>query len=128
MVTALFSDEDCLKDLIIDTFGADPTLVSFLAAGTNLFMTTFLWHHHKDEPLRSSYQSQQCQPSSFLLMSLSFARSSAKNFVRTLFDSRFSSQACRRTLTTRFFCRSCIGQYYKLLSQPRIYNVHFYVC
>jgi hypothetical protein len=32
----LLADEDCSKDLIIDTFGADPTLVSSLAASTNL--------------------------------------------------------------------------------------------
>jgi hypothetical protein len=32
----LLADEDCSKDLIIDTFGADPTLVSSLAACTNL--------------------------------------------------------------------------------------------
>jgi hypothetical protein len=38
----LLADEDCSKDLIIDTFGADPTLVSSLAASTNPLTATFL--------------------------------------------------------------------------------------
>lgn len=32
----LLADEDCPKDMIIDSYGADPTRVSSLAAGSNL--------------------------------------------------------------------------------------------
>jgi hypothetical protein len=32
----LLADEDCSKDLIIDTYGCDPTLVTFLAASSNI--------------------------------------------------------------------------------------------
>jgi hypothetical protein len=32
----LLADEDCSKDLILDTYGADPTLVSSLAASSNI--------------------------------------------------------------------------------------------
>jgi hypothetical protein len=35
MVIILLVDEDCSKDLIIDTFSTDPTLASYLAAGSN---------------------------------------------------------------------------------------------
>jgi hypothetical protein len=33
----LVADEDCSKELLIDTFGCDPTLVSSFAASSNIF-------------------------------------------------------------------------------------------
>jgi hypothetical protein len=32
----LLADEDCSRDLLIDTFGCDPTLVNSLAASSNI--------------------------------------------------------------------------------------------
>jgi hypothetical protein len=32
----LLADEDCSKDLILDTYGCDPTLVTSLAASSNI--------------------------------------------------------------------------------------------
>jgi hypothetical protein len=54
----LLADEDCSKDLILDTNGCNPTLVSSLAASTNILFDEE--HHHEERLQPPMHQPQLC--------------------------------------------------------------------
>jgi hypothetical protein len=110
LMVFLLADEDCSKDLILDTYCADPTLVSSLAASAQTSYTkTFLrlTSLHEDCYLRTSHQCQLCHiPTSGIPVFESFSkelRALLERFTRTIFE---REQDC--------FCRSLfsIRKYY----------------
>jgi hypothetical protein len=105
----LLADEDCSKDLIIDTFGADPTLVSFLAASTNiLYDNVFAAGITTKTNLYGPHINPNC--ATFIPLGFTVFGSFSKE-LRTLFE-RFTKIIFEREQDS--FCRSLasIRKYY----------------
>jgi hypothetical protein len=105
----LLADEDCSKDLILDAYGCDPTLVTSLAASSNiLFDNVFA----ANITTKSASYLPCINPScaTFLPLGFTVFGSFSKEF-RALFD-RFTTIIFKREQD--FFCRSLssIRKYY----------------
>jgi hypothetical protein len=104
----LLADEDCSKDLVLDTYGADPTLVSSLAASSNLYDNVSAANITTKTATYGPHINASC--ATFLPLGFTVFGSFSKE-LRALFD-RFTRTIFEREQDS--FCRSLssIRKYY----------------